>query len=220
MKNWNNFINEEYRDEIPPKYMEKIIEFINDILKENGLSWNEYLEIEEYVDSLSRDELGDGGLNLYINSASTNALIARSNFKASDLVHAKKFIKQEMTRNISLSKQKDEADEERKEFDIIINELTDLYKLYPNDKESFQSYSHDEMITITITPKNMNDLLELSKIYHYIGYAVNRQTFFRILYHGRASKYEDSMDYNKLKFTLGSLRSYPIETPKPKKKSR
>jgi len=128
MKNWNNFINEEYRDEIPPKYMEKIIEFINDILKENGLSWNEYLEIEEYVDSLSRDELGDGGLNLYINSASTNALIARSNFKASDLVHAKKFIKQEMTRNISLSKQKDEADEERKEFDIIINELTDLYK--------------------------------------------------------------------------------------------
>ena len=105
MKNWNNFINEEYRDEIPPKYMEKIIEFINDILKENGLSWNEYLEIEEYVDSLSRDELGDGGLNLYINSASTNALIARSNFKASDLVHAK----------------------------IIINELTDLYKLYPND---------------------------------------------------------------------------------------
>jgi hypothetical protein len=221
MKNWNNFINEEYRNEIPPKYMEKIIEFINSILKENGLSWNEYLEIEEYVDGLFRDDLGDGGVNLHINTVSYNSFLTAPDFKAKDLAHAKRFIKKEMIRNIALSKQRDEADEESKEFDIIINELTDLYKLYPEDKKSLQSYSHDEIITITITPKNMKDLLEISKIYHYIGYAVSRQTFFRVLNHGRASKYEeDTINYNKLTFMLGSVRSYPIETSKSKRKSK
>lgn len=218
MKNWNNFINEEYRTEIPPKYMEQIIAFINDILKENGLSWGEYLEIEEYADSLAYDDLGDGGLNFYINSASTNSLIASSNFKAKDLAYAKKFIKEEMLRNISLSKQRNEVDEERKEFDIIINELTDLYKLYPEDKESFNTFTVPEIITIVITPKNINDLLEISKIYHYIGYAVSRQTFFRILHHGRESIYEEDSNHNKLKFTIGSIRSHPIEKPKTKKR--
>ena len=195
--------------------MDKIIMFINDILKENGLSWGEYLEIEEYADSLTHDYSGDGGLDFYINSASTNPTIAVPDFKAKDLAYAKKFIKKEMMFNISLSKQRDEADEESKEFDIIINELTDLYKLYPN--ESLPSHTN-ETITIVITPKNMDDLLEIGKIYHYIGYAISKQTFFRILHYGRASNYEEDLNYNKLRFVLGSIRSYPLEKPKPKSK--
>lgn len=212
MKNWINFINEEYRDEIPPKYMEKINLFIDDILKENGLSRDEYLKMEKEASDLAHE--GEVGLNFYLNKVSTNAFISSRDFKAKDLEYAKKFIKSEMNNMIAFSKQRSEYDEMVNEFKIIIDELTDLYKIYPKDKEDIETYKSEEEIRISITPKNTYDLLELGKIYHQIGYAINRQTFFRLLSHSdREGIYGD-----KLLFTLGSIRLHPIENTKKKRR--